>query len=54
MIVVRYKDILGVIGEINVPRPKELRDGSEDCLNDYIGDYLMSRRISYKWFRIVK
>lgn len=51
---IRYKNHLGTIKETNVPKPAELRDGSQDCLNDYISDCLAAQGIKYKWFRIIK
>lgn len=44
----------GTILEVEFPKPKNLRDQSEDCLNDAVSDILDEKNIDYKWFRITQ
>lgn len=51
---IRYRAISGAISEVEIPPAENLRDGSEDCLIDYVSDCLDEAGIKYKWFRILK
>lgn len=51
---IRYRSISGEIKEVDIKPAQNLRDGSENCLNDYISDQLDDLKIKYKWFRIIK
>ena len=51
---IRYKTIAGTLEETEIQKPQNLRDGSENCLHDYVSDCLDDAGIKYKWFRILK
>ncbi|WP_332030362.1 hypothetical protein [Kaistella sp.] len=51
---IRYRTLSGEIKETKIPKPENLRDGTQDCLEDYASDCLQELGIRYKWFRILK
>lgn len=42
-----------VIGTMEAILPDDLKDNSEDTLNDAVSDWLDENSIKYKWYRVL-
>ena len=42
------------LAEMNIELPKDLKDYSDDTINDAVSDILDEKGVYYKWYRVLK